>query len=143
VRSAALLLAVAGCLPVYEAGTLPVAARAIGCLDAGLVTTTRPEATGPVVVVYFGNRCDHRVEVDLSRLRVVASSVDGRTVALEVYDPDREIGPRRLDARGLGGEWLEFHGLPVDQIAWLDVEIGHIAPDPAPRPQWIRARVAP
>ncbi|HEX4423452.1 MAG TPA: hypothetical protein VH165_36335 [Kofleriaceae bacterium] len=152
----ATLGALAGCFPTYQPGSFPVAAEPLGCLDVAVLATRRPEAAGPVAVVYLGNRCDHRVAIDLTRLTVVGGSDDGAQVAMIAFDPDREIAPRRLDALGVGEEWIEYHPVvattaPVSAapsditapVAWLDVDVGRIATDEPPGVRWIRAAVSP
>ncbi len=112
----------------------------LGCLEVGVLVGHRPEATGPVVVVYLGNRCDHSVPVDLSALHVVGGDEQGATVPLVPYDPDREIGPRRLDGRTEGSEWIEYPA-QIDHLAWLDVDVGAIALDEPIGAHWVRLPV--
>jgi hypothetical protein len=138
-RLGVVLLGVVGCGPTYRPGALPVDAQQVGCLDIGVLSTTRREATGPVVVVYLGNRCDRHVMVDLGRLRVVGGDNQGAQVAMTAYDPAREIGPRQLDALAAGEEWIEYHGATAEQLAWLDIDVGRIAVDEPPSARWIRA----
>jgi hypothetical protein len=131
---AAWIVVITSCSPNYQPGQIAQRTSAetqvLGCLELAMRIAGRAEASGPVVVVYVGNRCDHSVAVDLSALHVVGGNDRGQTVALTAYDPSREIGPRRIEGRAQGEEWIEFDptGSIID-LAWLDVDIGAVAPD--------------
>ena len=143
-RIAAVVVAgLAGCFPTYQPGSFPVAAEQLGCLDVSVLATVRAEAVGPVVVVYLGNRCDHRIAIDLTRLAVVGGDDAGARTALAPYDPAHEITAAGLDARGVGEEWIEYQppGGAAAAFAWLDVDVGRIAADEPGQVRWIRAQV--
>jgi len=141
-RLAALAL-LTGCVVPYVPETSWHPDVALGCLDAGARATRRPEATGPIVVLYLGNRCEHRVLVDLGAARVVAGNDAGETATASAYDPDREIGPRTIGARVSGEEWIEYRTASPLPIDWLDVDLGGIAPDAGRTEHWVRVRISP
>jgi len=142
---AALLVAV-GCVTRYRAGGLAADGSAevhrLGCVDVGLAIGRRPEATGPVVIISLGNACKHSVAVDLSALHVVGGNDRGHTVAMVAYDPDREIEPLRIDGLVQGDEWIEYQPTgSIDELAWLDVDVGAVIPDEPIAPRWVRLAV--
>src|SRR5580692_1907149 len=64
----------------------------LGCLDLAMTATTDVAVPDqPVVSFEFGNRCEHRVVVDLGAVHVVATNTHGQDVALIACDPRQEI----------------------------------------------------
>jgi hypothetical protein len=137
------IVVIASCSANYQPGKIAQRARAeiqvLGCLELTMRIGARAEASVPVVVVYLGNRCDHSVAVDLSALHVVGGNDLGQTIAMTAYDPSHEIGPRRIDGRAQGEEWIELDPTrPIIDLAWLDVDIGAVAPDEPIAARWVR-----
>jgi hypothetical protein len=143
-RLAALALA-SGCVTPYVTSAHPDGPLTqLGCIDVALSATRRSEATGPVLVVSLGNRCEHHADVDLGALRVVAGNDSGATANATAYDPGNEIEPRTIAARESGDEWIEYRpSMPLDPIEWLDVDVGGVAPDAGRSEHWVRVKVAP
>jgi hypothetical protein len=143
---AALLVAIAGCVTRYGPGGLATDGLAevhrLGCVDVGLGMGRRSEATGPVLVISLGNACEHSVAVDLSALHVVGGNDRGQTVAMVAYDPDHEIEPRRIDGLVQGDEWIEYQTTgSIEELAWLDVDVGAVVPEEPSAPRWVRLAV--
>jgi hypothetical protein len=134
------VLLLAACVTPYRAGTFPLDAQHLGCLDVWLQAGQRYEAEGPVVVIHLGNKCDHSAPVDLGTVRVVGGDDEGMHVQMAPYDPEHEIGPRRIDAFTDGEEWIEYHPVGLRRtLAWVDVDVGSIE---APGPErWVRLAV--
>jgi len=125
-----LVLLAAACMPEpYVAGMLEAPGVQLGCLDVAVLRGERPEAQGPVAVVELGNRCEHRIHVDLGKLRVIGIDRDGRRFPLQPYDPNREIRPLAMDARASGNEWIEMQGADPLTVKSLEIEVGAIALD--------------
>ncbi len=94
-----------------------------GCLD--LAIDRRPDIDrGPVLAYAFGNRCDQPALVDLASVMVVGRS-GGSIQRLTPFDPDREIVPRQIDARAVGGEAIAY--LAAAPLSQLCVDTGSIA----------------
>jgi hypothetical protein len=110
-------IAVCSCASPYRPGTIGTSTvgttgRVIGCVELGFRITRRPEATGPVLVVSIGNRCDHATVLDLSALRVSGRGGHDETIAMTAYDPRTELEPKWLGGRSWGEEWIEYHADP-------------------------------
>jgi hypothetical protein len=111
-RMAVLTCALVGC--AYQPGSFVhntkefAGSRAtVGCLDISV--ERRLDMDEAAVLAYqFGNRCDHRVAIDLARLAVIGRDVDGTETRLAPYDPRSELVPLELDARFAGGEALAY-----------------------------------
>ena len=142
-RLAALAFA-SGCVTPYATSAHPDGALTqLGCIDVALSATHRSEATGPILVVSLGNRCEHHAHVDLGALRVVAGN-DVLTANATAYDPGNEIEPRTIAARESGDEWIEYRSaMLLESIEWLDVDVGGVAPDAGRSEHWVRVKVSP
>jgi hypothetical protein len=128
-----LLLVLAGCTP-YTAGQIErvdyAKAYPIGCVEIGVRPAVRPEAHGPVIVVYLGNRCDHSVAIDLRKLTVVGGNERGATTPMVLYDPAHEIESVAINGRAWGEEWIELSAtMPIGDVDWLDVDVGSVVPE--------------
>lgn len=114
-------LAVAQAACNYQPGSLLVQSpgdarvgRQVGCVDLAIAVGEDVDAPDgdPVFRIDFGNRCDRRVDLDLSALRVTADYADGIHARLTAYDPRRELRQLPLDARARGSEVIEFVAAP-------------------------------
>jgi hypothetical protein len=85
-------------------------ARRVGCLELWTAPVDSTEtAPGDLLVdVRFGNRCDHSVPLDFTRLRL---SVPAGRLVFEPWDPRGELHPARVAALTGGEERIEFHGV--------------------------------
>ncbi len=108
------ILLVAGC--AYHPGSYrdysgpwPGAHVELDCVE---LSVARGE--GSVIQYAFGNRCDHRVLLDLASVRVTADGVLQRA-----FDPRGEIRPLMLPAHFLGREQIEYQ--PGGQQMCIDV----------------------
>lgn len=98
--------------------------RTVGCLDLAVAPVDDAAAEGPVAAITFANRCEAAVVVDLPSIRATGRGLDGREVAMGVFDPDREIRAGLLEARTVGRELIEFQPLDGDPAPYdvcLDV----------------------
>src|SRR5438128_2718082 len=66
-------------------GAWPGTSATVGCIDVAVANADEAGVTGSVVAYAIGNRCEHRVVVDLTAVRVVARDIDGREVAQAAY----------------------------------------------------------
>jgi hypothetical protein len=117
----------------------PAARATLGCVDVAVGRADQAYTTGPVVEYGFGNRCDHRVPVDLATVRVIAREPDGRDRALVAYDPRRELATLPITAHGYGRERIEYRD-PIDDrpiagaicvdVGGVDATLGHV-------PRWL------
>jgi len=144
-RRVAIVLAV-GCNAgsSYSPGVFPRSAviTPFECLDVGVAGARRVEQTGPIVVYYLGNRCEHSVPVDIATAEVIGGDNVGRHVRMLPYDPEHELAVNRIDARIYGEEWIEYRPIePIDRIDWLDVDVGGVEANAPQHPRWVRARV--
>jgi hypothetical protein len=123
------LAALAACTPLYERGMFAGAVAASSCLDVAIAGEWPTAASGPVLAVSLGNRCEHALHVDLRELHVATPA--GGLLAL--YDPDHEIVPTTMVARSHGRVELEYHPRTrVESLARLEVELGAlVAGEPA------------
>jgi hypothetical protein len=87
----------------YQPGALSPgpggAAASLECAD--VVVSPRPDvyATGPVVEIAVGNRCDHPIEIDYGAIRAIGH---------RAFDPRGEIRRGVLDARSMAVEVIEY-----------------------------------
>jgi hypothetical protein len=114
-----LLALLAACVPApYRAGKLtesidgvpyPNAARVGECLDFAAWWLPSQEVEPRVlVVVAFGNRCDHAVPIDLGRMTVEATYGELPPTPLTPFDPHRELHARRLAPHERGNERIAY-----------------------------------
>ena len=136
-----LVLVAAACGEPYVGDTLPVPAAHLGCVDVALQRGERAEARGPVVVYELGNRCEHSVRVDLGAVRVYGVDDVERHIDLVAFDPDHEIGPRDMDARAHGEEWIEYHPIVPADIRTVEVDLGALVAGETPLGHWQRLRL--
>jgi hypothetical protein len=113
-RGTWIALASAGC--VYRAGSYQdvyylepwSGARVeLACLEVAIDRVHDAVAPDPVISIGFGNRCDHRVVVDLGAVRVTADG-SGEELVLVPHDPNHELVPRALSARWSGSERIAY-----------------------------------
>ena len=143
--AAALLLASAGCVvpitifgalqPYYSAGDFrreyadkTHALGAVGCLD--LAPAIR-DVSGTVIMDFrAGNRCGDTVTVDLTQLHVYSTKGDGERVPASLVDPNGEIRPLPLPARGQAFEPIALRGVPPERgsATELCLDFSSIAP---------------
>ncbi len=148
------LTALSACAEPYVPGALlgkdPMwpNARTAGCLDFLAGTSVSHEASpgGVLVWLELGNRCDHSVPVDLTKLRVTGE--EDRARAATPYDPKQEMRAGAIEAHAHGTERIEYYGVDPTEtrvcIEWLAIigERGAVVPDPSPicvttrRPSW-------
>lgn len=138
-------LAGAGCS--YHAGSFrgpwsefPSQRVTLGCVDLAVGRDDRGYARGPVVEYAFGNRCDHRVELDLASLRVVSRGVDGELRPLVAYDPRRELRPLPLIALSSGSESIEYrdaYDTPAAAHASICIDVGGAVAGVARTERWL------
>jgi len=124
-RCLGLAIACAGC--AYGAGSYhdllspgpawPGARVELACLDVAIEPVHDAVAPDPVIALRFGNRCDHRVVVDLAAVRVTTGDV-----ALAPHDPDRALLPRALPARWTGDETIAYE--PAGATSRVCVDVG-------------------
>jgi hypothetical protein len=88
----------------------------LACLDVSILPVHDAVAPDPVFALHFGNRCDHRVAIDLAAVRVVA----GERV-LSPHDPQHELVPRSLPARWTGDETIGYEPRPGASRICVDV----------------------
>jgi hypothetical protein len=145
VRAWILLGLAAGCwheVYVPLPGSLGGSVARYGCVELSVRGEWRREAEGPVVVIGLGNTCEHSVVIDLGALVVVGVGDSGAGIAMAPYDPDREIRPRRIDARRMGEEWIEFHPVSsTGHLAWLDVDASRVVEGAGAQSRWVRIAV--
>jgi hypothetical protein len=135
---------VSGCS--YHAGTFrdhsgpwPGTQTTLGCIDLAVgQVVDRHSVSGTVVAYGVGNRCEHRVVVDLASVRVVARSEDGRAVSLSAYDPHGELRPELLNALWSGrAKILYYHYGDDSGLTSICVDVGRIDRSVAPTERWI------
>jgi hypothetical protein len=114
-------------------GTSPGAHTTLGCIDLAVSRADDSEA-GPLIDYFVGNRCDHRVTVDLAHVRVIARSDTGADVSLAAYDPRNELIPRLLNAQWSGRARIEYRA--AEPVASVCVDVGGIEHARAPE-QWV------
>lgn len=128
----------------YHAGSFrdpqrvwPGVGTTLGCVDVAVGNGADPEVAGPILAYGVGNRCDDRVVVDLTALRVIARGVDGGEAALVADDPRGELHPQPLAARWSGRIQIAYRGAGTAPIASICVDVGRIDRTIAPRERWI------
>lgn len=87
-----------------------------GCLDLA-VSSTEVIDGSPVIAYSVGNRCDHKIDIDLGRLHVVARDSHGVATPLVAFDPRGELGPTELNALWSGHAQIAYRGAPVQSTA--------------------------
>jgi hypothetical protein len=124
-------------------GSLGGSVARIGCVELSVRGAWPRDAEGPVVVIGLGNTCEYSVTIDLAALVVVGVDDAGAKVAMAPYDPDREIRPRRLDARRTGEEWIEYHPVWTGRVDWLDVDLSRVVEGGGGQARWVRIAMLP
>jgi hypothetical protein len=121
---------VAGC--AYHPGSFrdhdgpwPGTALTSGCLDLAVASNDEADVNDPVVAYSVGNRCDHRLEVDLAALRVVGRDASGREGTLVAFDPRAELQPTTLNALWSGRAKISYRGA-LAGITSICVDVGSI-----------------
>ncbi len=104
-------------------GRWPGAHVELGCVELAVA-----RGEGSVISYAFGNRCDHRVLLDLASVRVTADGVLQRA-----YDPHGEIEARMLPAHFLGRESIEYQ----PGGAQLCVDVGGVNGSIPRTEQWL------
>lgn len=114
-----------GC--AYHPGTLhdrtgewPPTRTTTACLDLAFARHDRADTPGAVIAYRIGNRCDHRVVVDLASIRAVGRDGASREVALAPHDPRHELRPLQLAALWSGEAEIAYGSEPVDSLC-IDV----------------------
>ena len=135
VRIALALALVTGC--AYDAGTFRTLGLefdgqplTLGCLDLSVGRARDSFAQGALVSFTFGNRCEHRVTVDLVGVRAVAHGA-----TLTPWDPRAELAVATLPARSVGQEVFEYRGARPDEPICVDV--GGITHDVPRVEKWV------
>ncbi len=115
--------------------------RVVGaCLDLGVGRDDQGYTLGPVINYTFGNRCEHRVMLDLANVRVVARGIDGAAIPLHAYDPNAEIRSAAIVALGAGQEEIEYRdsaGTPAARTADVCVDVGSLEPESPRGERWV------
>jgi hypothetical protein len=129
-------------LPAFEPYDFPRQRVTLGCVDFALGRddwwTTM--ATGPVIEYAFGNRCEHRVALDLGSVRVVARDRAGNAHELRAYDPHGELRPLPLIATGSGVERIEYRDAALtraDDLPELCADVARVVDTGARGPRWL------
>jgi hypothetical protein len=73
-----------------------------------LSAATDPQAEGPVLDLYLGNRCTESVWVDIPALQMTAYLDDGQEMPVRFYDPRDELKSAVLGGKELAMERLEL-----------------------------------
>lgn len=91
------LATLSACSP-YRAGSFrspgadfPSERTTQGCVDVAIRASLDPQADGPVVDLYLGNRCSDSVWVDIPALAMTVSQADGELLPVTIYDPRDEL----------------------------------------------------
>lgn len=106
-------LALAGCsysgtFEMTGGVTFPAQRTTLGCVDLGVGPHRTSRRSAPVVDLMVGNRCDHRVPLDLTTLRVHGRTLGGDVVVLAPLEP------RRLADVELAGRWMAREVIELD-----------------------------
>lgn len=132
----AIVVVVSGC--AYHPGSFdslsgrfPGERVELGCLDLAVAV----DASRTVIDYHFGNRCTHRVMVDLASVRVVAHDGAGGERELRAYDPRGEIAAMPLDALLFGDESIEYRD--ARGSAELCVDVGGVDGSVPRSERWI------
>jgi len=131
----AFVLALTGC--AYDAGTFRGPGQefdgqqlTLGCLDLAVGRGRDSFAQGALVSFAFGNRCDHKVTIDLVHVRAVA-----HRATLAIWDPRNELEIATLPARSIGQEVFEYRGARADEP--ICVEVGGVDADIPRVEKWV------
>jgi hypothetical protein len=111
-----------------------------GCLDLAVTYTEDALAHGQVVGYTFGNRCYHRVIVDLAAVRAVEYVGGGEYRPLRPYDPNHELAPLPIEALWQGHEQIEYD-TPSATVDWptakVCVDVGGVDGSAPRRARWV------
>lgn len=80
----------------------------LGCVDVVVARGADPAAVGPVVDFAFANHCPRVAPIDLAAVKVRARDEHGLEVALQAYDPAKEIRWLPLGPHERGRESIEY-----------------------------------
>ena len=117
-------------------GTWPGTTATVGCIDVAVAAGDEPGVSGSVVAYAVGNRCDHRVVVDLTAVRTVARDITGREVTLAAYDPRGELRPLPLNAMWSERARIAYRGNDAAVVS-ICVDVGGIDRSVAATESWI------
>jgi hypothetical protein len=136
-RAAVISIVLAGCYAGdYTTITTPfVGTRAnVGCIDVAVALTDDQTAPGPIVSYQFGNHCFHQAMIDLTSVRVVATTRDGLELELHANDPRGEIKPMQIDAWTAGDERIAYDTPhPLEKVC---VDLGRFDGNRDAGPAW-------
>ena len=107
-----------------------------GCLDLAVASSEEADVNDPVVAYSLGNRCDHRLEVDLATIRVVGRDASGHENKLVAFDPRGELQPTTLNALWSGRAKISYRGAPVG-LTSICVDVGSVDRDAAYAERWV------
>ena len=119
-----------------RAGAWPGTTTTVGCIDVAVATADEAGIAGSVVAYAIGNRCAHRVVVDLGAVRAVARDIDGREVTLAAYDPRGELRPLPLNANWSGRARIAYRGDDAT-VTSICVDVGGIDRSAVTGDRWI------
>lgn len=74
-----------------------------------------PQADGPVLDLYVGNRCVESVWIDIPKLAMTAYLADGQEMPVDFYDPRDELKPALLGGKQLAMERIELSA-PMETV---------------------------
>ncbi len=114
----------------------PGVGTTVGCIDIAVASSAEPDLAEPVVAYGIGNRCDHRVVVDLASVRVIARDRDGREVLLAPYDPRGELRPQVMSALWSGHARIAYAADDA-LVASICVDVGRVDRGATPTERWI------
>lgn len=137
-RAAVLVLTVlAACGPHEYDPRAPIgvhraAIRELGCLDIGVAVA--PDRRIPndqlLLSLRVGNRCESSQPFNAAAMRVLAQTLDGERIPLDLVDPRGEIGPRHLDASILASENIALAGeIPADRLVEICFDLRPTVPE--------------
>jgi hypothetical protein len=102
----------------------------LGCLDVAVASTTDEAVPDkPVVRFGFGNRCEHRVTIDIAAVRVIAIDTHGREVTLVPLDPRHEIHRGAIRELVDGVERIAYDGISRAEMMHLCIDVGPLEPE--------------
>src|SRR5262249_44714816 len=107
----------------------------LGCVDLAVAQVERPDAPGTVVQYTFGNRCDHRVGVDLATVSARGRTASGVELPLTAFDPRGELRPLDMIARWAGRELSAYRG--AEPVVAICVDVGGVDRTIARRERWV------
>lgn len=127
-----LLIGLAGCsyrggFEMAGVGPHPPVRTQLGCLDLGVGMHHITSASAPVLRYGFGNRCDHRIRLELASLNVVGRAADGTAIPLVARDGGW-LGPRDLGARWFAREVIRYQPAvgPLRKLHEVCIEVGRL-----------------